>query len=228
MTYQGSILDLYPKPGQMVVWLKQSDGSCVRLVDMWKPRIHVGGALDDPLNLQPFVPTCRFTNKFEKAGDKQRIANAGRSINVTDENILNASYGGADLYLLFNLWYGHLNFNFTPSYINNAPQTDHIFPQSLLKDIKVKNPETGRNVMKYKEFDRDQIANCMLLTAAENRAGGKGDTPPEEWFKDNDATYLETHLIPNNPSLWKNENYDVFISERKKLLIDNFKKIINQ
>jgi len=56
----------------MVVWLKQPDGSCVPLVDMWKPRIHVGGALDDLLNLQPFIPTCKFINKFEKAGDRER------------------------------------------------------------------------------------------------------------------------------------------------------------
>jgi len=56
----------------MVVWLKQLEGSCVPLVDMWKPRFHIGGALDDLLNLQPFIPGCRFINKFEKAGDKER------------------------------------------------------------------------------------------------------------------------------------------------------------
>jgi len=56
----------------MIVWLKQPDGSCVRLVDAWKPRIHIAGALDDLLNLQPFLPTGRFVNKFEKAGDKER------------------------------------------------------------------------------------------------------------------------------------------------------------
>ena len=55
----------------MIVWLKQPDGSCVRLVDVWKPRFHIGGARDDLLNLQPFIPTCRFVSKFEKAGDKE-------------------------------------------------------------------------------------------------------------------------------------------------------------
>ena len=51
------------------------------------------------------------------------------------------------------------------------------------------------NVMKYRESDRNQLANCMLLTAAENGAGGKSDTPPDEWFKDKDAAYLDRHLI---------------------------------
>jgi len=56
----------------MVVWLKQPDGSCVRLIDAWKPRIHVGGVLDDLLTLQSFIPNCKFINKFERAGDKER------------------------------------------------------------------------------------------------------------------------------------------------------------
>ncbi len=56
----------------MIVWLKQLDGSCVRLIDLWKPRIHIGGALDDLLNLQPFIPLCQVVHKFEKAGDRER------------------------------------------------------------------------------------------------------------------------------------------------------------
>jgi DNA polymerase I len=56
----------------MVVWLKQPDGSCVRLVDEWKPRIHIGGEHDDLLNLQPFIPSCTFVEKYERAGDKSK------------------------------------------------------------------------------------------------------------------------------------------------------------
>ena len=65
-------MDLYPKPGKMIVWLKQPDGSCVRLADAWKPRVHIGGNLDHLLNLHPFLPYSRFVNKFERAGDKER------------------------------------------------------------------------------------------------------------------------------------------------------------
>jgi len=139
------------------------------------------------------------------------IVNAGRNINVTDEIILNSGYGRRNLYLLFNLWYGHFGFNFIPSYQNNAPQIDHIFPQSRLKEIKIVNPETGRNVMRYKDFDRNQIANCMLLTADENGAGGKGDTLPDDWFEDKDREYLNMHLIPKDRELWKIDNYEKFI-----------------
>jgi DNA polymerase I len=72
LKHQGWILDLYPKAGRMVVWLKQSDGSCIRLVDEWKPRIRIGGERDDLFNLQPFIPSCTFIEKFERAGDELR------------------------------------------------------------------------------------------------------------------------------------------------------------
>jgi len=72
LKHQGWILDLYPKAGRMIVWLKQRDGSCVRLVDEWKPRIRIGGEWDDLIDLQPFIPSCTLIEKFERAGDESR------------------------------------------------------------------------------------------------------------------------------------------------------------
>ena len=154
------------------------------------------------------------------------IREAGRNIDVTEKTIIEASYGDANLYLLFNIWYAR--FNFVPSYEGNMPQIDHIFPQSILRSIKVKNEETGRNIMKYGEAERDQIANCMLLTKDENGAGGKGDTLPKKWFEDKDEEYLNKHLIPHDKELWKIENYEKFIEARKKLLIEKFSELINR
>lgn len=155
------------------------------------------------------------------------IREAGRNIDVTEKTIIDAGYGDADLFLLFNIWYTHFGFNFVPSYEDNLPQVDHIFPQSILKSIKITNPTTGRSKMKYGDAERNQIANCMLLTASENGAGRKGDTPPETWFVGKDDAYLDMHLIPHNKELWKIENYEKFVQERKKLLIDNFNTLIN-
>jgi hypothetical protein len=87
-----------------------------------------------------------------------------------------------------------------PAFGGNLPQIDHVFPQSALKRVKAPNPNTGSmNIMKYREGDRNQLANCMLLTAAENGAGGKSDTLPDTWFRDKDAAYLDRHLIPPEP-----------------------------
>ncbi|MBU4288780.1 MAG: HNH endonuclease family protein, partial [Proteobacteria bacterium] len=78
------------------------------------------------------------------------------------------------------------------------------------------------NIMKYREGDRNQLANCMLLTAAENGAGGKSDTLPDEWFKDKAQDYLNRHLIPTDPALWKLERFEDFITERRKLIKAKF------
>lgn len=148
----------------------------------------------------------------------------GRSLELTEERFWQMGYGSDTIHLLFNLWYR--DFNYSPAYENNMPQVDHIFPQSALKKVKVLNPRTNRHdLMKYKDPERNQLANCMLLTQEENGAGGKGDTLPEVWFAKRlaeDKNYLDMHLIPKDPELWKVDRFDDFIAERKKLLRQHF------
>ena len=149
----------------------------------------------------------------------------GRSLEITRESIFEQYYGFKNIHLFFNVWYK--DFNYHPSFQNNSPQIDHIFPQSLLKTVKIENPKTGyKNILKYKSQDRDQIANCMLLTQQENGAGGKSDMAPENWFADKDDDYLEMHLIPKDKNLWKLENYENFVEERKKLIEGKFGYLI--
>jgi len=73
----GWILDLYHKPGQMVIWLKKLDGKCVRLTDKWRPRIHVGGNYRELIDLacKSYIENSIFVDKFERAGDidKSRV-----------------------------------------------------------------------------------------------------------------------------------------------------------
>jgi len=153
------------------------------------------------------------------------IREDGRSLELAESTILGQYYGSKQSHLIFNLWYR--DFNYIPAYENNLPQADHIFPQSLLRKVKKVNPRTGRqDLLRYYQEDRDQIANLMLLTAEENGFSGKRDIPPNEWFADKDEAYLEMHLIPKNPDLWKLENYEAFIEERKKLILDKFSHLI--
>ena len=37
---------------------------------------------------------------------------------------------------------------------------------------------------------------------------GKSDTPPDEWFKNKEAAYLDRHLIPHDPALWKLDRFE--------------------
>lgn len=153
------------------------------------------------------------------------IRSKGRSLELTAGRFWEMGYGSDTIHLLFNLWYR--DFNYTPAYDSNLPQVDHIFPQSLLRKMRLANPTTGRlNITKYREADRNQLANCMLLTAQENGAGGKRDKPPEVWFADKDEAYLEMHLIPKDPALWKLERFEEFIEARKKLIGTKFSSLL--
>jgi hypothetical protein len=153
------------------------------------------------------------------------IRSQGRSLELTEDTFWDMGYGSNTIHLLFNLWYR--DFNYVPAYENNMPQVDHIFPQSALRKIKIQNPKTGKlDLMKYRESDRNQLANCMLLTQQENGAGGKGDTPLEVWFAGKPKEYLDMHLIPSDPQLWKLERFEDFIAERKNLLRHKFAHLL--
>ncbi len=154
------------------------------------------------------------------------IREDNRGLELSREMILSLNYWKKEIHLLFNLWYG---FNYQPAYKNNLPQIDHIFPQSELKKIKKVNPSTGRrDIMKYPWEQRDQIGNLMLLTAAENGAGGKADNVPEVFFEGKPEGFLELHLIPKNKELWKMENYESFIDARKKLIVKKFEYLLQK
>ncbi len=149
----------------------------------------------------------------------------GRSLELTENRLWQMGYGSDAVHLLFNLWYR--DFNYTPAYENNLPQVDHIFPQSLLKKVKMVNPNSGKmNLSRYPEAERNQLANCMLLTQQENGAGGKSDTPPDVWFADKSDAYLDMHLIPKDKQLWKLDRFDEFVVERKKLIRARFSHLL--
>jgi hypothetical protein len=152
------------------------------------------------------------------------IRSQGRSLELTTNQFWQMGYGSETIHLLFNLWYRE--FNYTPAYEGNFPQVDHIFPQSALKNVKVINSETGRKVMKYHQWQRNQLANCMLLTQQENGRGGKSDTPPEIWFADKPRDYLEMHLIPPDKEIWKMERFEDFIIERQRLIQSKFSYLL--
>lgn len=152
----------------------------------------------------------------------------GRSLEITPAVIFDQYYGSRAIHLFFNLWYQ--DFDYSPALDANGPQVDHIFPQSLLKTVKDINPESGkRNILHYRAEQRDQIANCMLLTADENGFSRKSDTPPTQWFArdrfgsdEEHQRYLAMHLIPNDPALWELDRFDDFIETRKALIEKKF------
>jgi len=190
----------------------------------WLTRVLLTGAFSGSSDtlLDALVRKINEREDFDTNIINTEIMNRGRTISISKDSLLDTYYGEKKLYLIFALWYQDVNFK--PAYEGNLPWVDHIFPQSKLKEIKEINPETGRKVMKYKWWDRDQIANLMLLSAEENR-DEKKDKTPEEWLRDKDDEYFEIHLLPKNKDLWKIENFEKFVKERKKLIVDKFKRM---
>ena len=89
------------------------------------------------------------------------IRSQNRSLELTPDRLWQMGYGSAGIHLLFNLWYR--DFEYVPSYENNAPQVDHIFPQSALRGVTTRNSgETGRAIMRYRDAERNQLANCSF------------------------------------------------------------------
>lgn len=175
--------------------------------------------------LDALVKKIKEVKKFNVEDAFEIVRSQGRSLRLTEDRFWQMGYGSKTIHLLFNLWYR--DFNHTPAYDNNLPQVDHIFPQSALRKVKIENPRTGRkDKLKYYAPVRDQLANCMLLSKAENGAGGKSDILPDVWFADKDASYLEKHLIPNDPQFWKMDRYEDFIEARKILITDRFKWLL--
>jgi len=190
----------------------------------WLNRVLLTGAFSGSSDtlLDALIKKIDEKEDFDVNLINTEIISRGRTINISEGSLLDSYYGDKKLYLIFALWYQDVNFK--PAYEGNLPWVDHIFPQSKLKEVKVINPETGRKVMKYKQRERDQIANLMLLSAEENR-DEKRDKSPDEWLKDKDDKYFEIHLLPKNKELWKIENFEMFIEERKKLILEKFRKM---
>lgn len=159
---------------------------------------------------------------FDIADVNGEIESRGRNTKITEAALYNNYYGGDKIFLIFNLIYR--NANFQPLYANNRPSEDHIFPQSLLKEQKKLNPETNRQVMKYSRWDRDQIANLMLLSIHENR-DLKNAMAPDEWFAGKPTDYFEMHCVPQDLKLLKIGAYEQFIQARKVELSKALKKL---
>lgn len=155
----------------------------------------------------------------------EELKNMGYVVNVSEDRVFNLmGYGSKYIHLIMNILYN--GFNYIPALENGLPQIDHIFPRTYMKSLKLRNDNTNRLRQKYENDEINQLANCMLLTQEENGAGGKCDILPDIWFAGKSADYLEKHCIPNNPNLWKEENFAQFIEERRKLLKKKLSKYL--
>ncbi|MEM0348938.1 MAG: DUF262 domain-containing protein [Candidatus Caldarchaeum sp.] len=89
----------------------------------------------------------------------------------------------------------------------------HIFPQYLFKR-KLLDPEL-----------ENDAANITFLSSLSNKT--LKDREPSEYLSklyDDDPALLEEHFIPTEPELWKRENYEDFLKERRKIMLEKWRE----
>ncbi len=173
--------------------------------------------------INALVDDIKRSGRFDVPALTAIIRRRAKRTDPSPREILRLAMGQKQLYPLFNLLYdGDAR---ERAFIEDLPEIVHIFPPAMLRSIKSVNRQSGRKTLKYRRFDRDQLAN-LILCEREDAAKGKLDEPAEKRLKGKSAAYLKRHMIPADQSLWKGENYDAFIAERKKLILRRLKEVI--
>jgi len=93
-------------------------------------------------------------------------------------------------------------------YEKNAPEIDHIFPRSILRD------------KKFDEAEINHFANFWIL--AKNKNQNKSNTDPKKYFEDVDESILQKAYI--NRNLLEYSLYREFLKEREIKILEHVKK----
>jgi len=148
----------------------------------------------------------------------KRISESGRRGEFSDvaDSFLATEYGGTKTFLALSVLYDDNNWG------DKQVQQDHIFPENMFsyQDM-VAN---GQEALWHKYYGlHNRIANLELLTQQENLE--KLNKPFDEWIRSRDVSFKKRHLIPDNPDLWKFENFEGFIDERERLIVERLDKL---
>ena len=104
-----------------------------------------------------------------------------------------------------------------------ALEWDHIFPYSILK-----NNGYSKNVPK-KYALAQEITNRAVLTSTENRI--KSNAFAEDYLRkvvEKFPSALCKQVIPEDPELWKLENFELFLDKRRGMLADELNEFLNK
>lgn len=127
------------------------------------------------------------------------------------------------LYMLTRV-YGARDFGFGSELKKGMPGGDfqlelhHVFPKGLLRDYGYRA-----------QVEANAVANFTFLYRKTNREIGK--KPPEDYFPAYEAKHpgvLASHWIPDDPQLWKIENYREFLAKRRELLAKAANEFLDQ
>jgi hypothetical protein len=112
-----------------------------------------------------------------------------------------------------------------------APHISAIPTPPLVKDIDWKDQEVHHIFAQQTLRDRysrtlpfDETANVTLISSKANEWIADRD-PSDYELRRNDPMLLIKHFVPSDENLWKVENYELFLAERPKLIIQSLQEI---
>lgn len=142
----------------------------------------------------------------------RRISESGRRAHFDDialNSLLGISYRDREAFLALSLLYDDNNWG------DREIHQDHIFPEDMFRLSRWKL--AGLEDEWYENYSlSNRIANLELLTQQENLE--KLDKPFEEWISTRDPSFMKRHLIPEDPELWKLQNFRGFVAGREDLI----------
>lgn len=166
------------------------------------------------------VEEIKIQKKFDNFPKKEINSVIKKMTEVSDEYLEELLYTQKDTKFAFSilaLLYPNLD------YSNTNFHQDHLHPVTNYDNLSEENKET----FGWEAYN--SILNLQMLDANENMS--KQDKSLQDWVnsettKENKTDFFKTHLIPD-VSL-KLDNFEQFISERKKILIKRLKEILNR
>jgi hypothetical protein len=93
-------------------------------------------------------------------------------------------------------------------------ECDHIFPLDGF----------SKHFKQYKDL-ANKFGNLTLISAPANNE--KRATPFEEWIGKQEPAFLERHLIPQSPELWKFDKFPDFLKERERLILERLFSVLS-
>jgi hypothetical protein len=106
-------------------------------------------------------------------------------------------------------------------------QLHHIFPfDFMMKDAKAKEYQT-RNSLSLSEF-REQVNDIANLTfISQVRNASIGNAAPWEYLPNETTREMrKAHFIPENRDIWKPENFDKFLDQRRTMMSQAMNSLI--
>jgi len=143
----------------------------------------------------------------------KEIAKAGRKSYFDQQSIedfLGTSYAQQLAFLSLSLLYEDNNWGAM------IYHKDHIFPQYMFTWKHMR--EAGFNREEWNNYNElmDYLGNLELLISSENQE--KPKMPFEKWIRTRDGSFKRRHLIPDNPELYRFENFEAFLEERERMI----------